>query len=91
VRRLSPGWRGILEKWDIRLALLRPASSLAHELSRDSRWARWYCDSVAVILRRAPEEPAPYSRSAADSAERALISCAHPAQSASPSPGNTDE
>lgn len=91
VRRLVPGWRDILQRWDIRLALLRPGSSLAHELSRDSRWAPWYCDSVAVILERSADAP-PYSRAAADSAERRLSACAHPQRPGASSPaGNADE
>jgi hypothetical protein len=77
VRRLAPGWREILRRWDIELALLRPASSLAHELSRDSRWTPWYCDSVAVVLRRGIDDPVPYSPSQADSAERGLTVCSH--------------
>jgi hypothetical protein len=91
VRRLAPGWRDILQRWDIRLALLRPGSSLAHELSRDSRWTPWYCDSVAVILERSADAP-PYSRAAADSAERRLSACAHPGRPGASSPaGNADE
>jgi hypothetical protein len=91
VRRLSPGWRDILRRWDIQLALLQPGSSLAHELSRDSRWTPWYCDSVAVILQRSADPP-PYSRATADSAERRLSACAHPGKPiSSGSPGNADE
>src|SRR6478672_2727299 len=78
VRRLSPGWRKILQRWDIGLALLQPKSALAHELVRDSRWRPWYCDSVAVILRRDPDQPDPYSRTGADSAEHDLASCSRP-------------
>jgi hypothetical protein len=76
VRQLSPGWRRILDRWDIRLALLRPKSSLAHELMRDSRWTRWYCDSVAVVLQRTTGDSRPYDRARADSAEQLLSACA---------------
>ena len=92
VRRLSPGWRKILERWDIQLALLRPKSSLAHELSRDSRWTPWFCDSVAVVLRRGSDGPAPYPPSRADSAERALTKCSRSAGVAdSSTASNADE
>jgi hypothetical protein len=52
ITRLSPGWRDLLARRDISLMLLRRESSLAHELAREGRWSLWYCDSVAVILRR---------------------------------------
>jgi hypothetical protein len=92
VRRLAPGWRDILERWNIELALLRPASSLAHELSRDSRWSPWYCDSVAVILRRQSEPRAPYSLVQAHSAEQALSACSRQRSAGdSAAPGNADE
>ena len=52
IKRLVPGWRGLLEKWDISLMLLNRQSSLAHELARDGRWGLWYCDSLAVVLQR---------------------------------------
>jgi hypothetical protein len=87
VRRLSPGWRKILQRWDIGLALLQPKSALAHELVRDSRWRPWYCDSVAVIIRRDPDQPDPYSRTGADSAEHGLARCSRsdrPEPSAAP-------
>jgi hypothetical protein len=88
---LVPGWRDILQRWDIGLALLSPGSSLAHELSRDSRWTPWYCDSVAVILRRSADMP-PYSGAAADSAEHRLSACSHPSRPTTSSPaGNADE
>jgi hypothetical protein len=92
VRRLAPGWRDILERWNIELALLGPRTSLAHELSRDSRWSPWYCDSVAVILRRRSAVPAPYSLAQADSAEQALSACSrHRSAADSAAPGNADE
>jgi hypothetical protein len=55
VANLEPGWRAILKRWDIELALLPPDTRLADELVRDGGWRPWFCDSVSVILRR-PEE-----------------------------------
>ena len=75
IRQLEPGWRSRLAKWDIALALLRPESALAHELAREASWRIWYCDSVAVVLRRTPSSSV-LSRATADSAEQALNHCA---------------
>jgi hypothetical protein len=92
VRRLAPGWRDILDRWNIELALLQPASSLAHELSRDSRWSPWYCDTVAVILRRQSAELPSYSLPQADSAEHALSACSRQRSvTDSTASGDTDE
>jgi hypothetical protein len=61
VWNLDPGWREVLERREIDLALIPPDSRLADELVRDRGWRQWYCDSTAVILRRPPaaSEPAP--------------------------------
>jgi hypothetical protein len=64
VWNLEPGWRDVMKRWDITLALIPPDSRLADELVRDSAWRPWYCDSTAVILR----SPLP----AADSTPRAV-------------------
>lgn len=52
IRSLAPGWRGILDRWKIESVFTGPHSRLAHEMVRGSGWSLWYCDSVAVILRR---------------------------------------
>ena len=75
VKQRQPGWRDVLKRWDISLALLQRKSALAHELVRDPRWAPWYCDSLAVLLRRGPEA-APFAPEQADSADHALDACA---------------
>ncbi|MEO7476334.1 MAG: hypothetical protein ABIY46_13470, partial [Gemmatimonadales bacterium] len=49
---LEPGWRDVFKRWDISFALVPTRSRLADELVRDARWHPWYCDSMAVILRR---------------------------------------
>lgn len=49
---LEPGWRDVLSRWDISIALLGTDSRLAHELVREPGWSAWYCDSLAVVLRR---------------------------------------
>jgi hypothetical protein len=59
VWNLDRGWRDVLKRWDITLALLPPDSRLADELVRDGGWRPWYCDSVAVILQRPPESSNP--------------------------------
>jgi hypothetical protein len=50
VNSLEPGWREILDRWKVNMALIPPASRLAHELVRDRSWRIWYCDSTATIL-----------------------------------------
>jgi hypothetical protein len=75
IKQLRPGWRKLLERWDISLALLRRQTALSHELSRDPRWQTWYCDSLSVLLRRSDQLVAAFSPSAADSAESRLDSC----------------
>jgi hypothetical protein len=52
VWNLDPGWRDVMKRWDIDLALLPPDSRLADELVRDQRWNIWHCDSTATILLR---------------------------------------
>ena len=51
VWNLDQGWREVLRRWGITLALLPPGSRLADELRRDQGWRVWYCDSTAVLLR----------------------------------------
>jgi hypothetical protein len=74
VKRLVPGWREILNKWDISLMLLRRESTLAHELTREGRWTLWYCDSLAVLLRRSDRLTA-VTPDVADSVEHVLEDC----------------
>ena len=50
VWNLDPGWRDVLKRWNIDLALLPPVSRLAYELKTDQDWQVWYCDSTAVLL-----------------------------------------
>jgi hypothetical protein len=64
VWNLDPGWREVLKRWDISLALVPPDSRLADELVRDQRWAIWYCDSTAAVLRRPPGAGSDANRSA---------------------------
>jgi hypothetical protein len=75
VVRMRPGWRGILAKWNISLLLLQREGSLSHEVARDGRWRIWYCDSLAVILRRT-DAPMTMTPAVADSADRAMDRCA---------------
>jgi hypothetical protein len=49
---LAPGWRDVLGRWDISLALLSTGAPLAHELAREPGWRVRYCDPVAVMLQR---------------------------------------
>jgi len=75
IKQMKPGWRELLGKWDISLVLLGRESALVHELARDGRWNLWYCDPLAVMLRRSPATSA-VTRAGADSAEHALDACA---------------
>lgn len=49
---LDPGWRGVLRRRDVSLAVLPPDAPLAEALRREEGWRRVYADSVAVVLRR---------------------------------------
>ena len=51
VWNLEPGWRDVLRRRGIDLALIPPGSRLAHELVDGPGLDGWYCDSTAVILR----------------------------------------
>jgi hypothetical protein len=75
IKGLGLGWRGLVSKWGISLMVLRRSSTLAHELLRDGRWYPWYCDSLAVILRRSDKVRA-MTPAAADSAEHTIDNCA---------------
>lgn len=75
IKQMGPGWRDLLAKRDISLMLLRRESTLTHEMARDGRWNLWYCDSLAVMLRRSPATSA-VTPAGADSAEHALDACA---------------
>jgi hypothetical protein len=75
IKGLTPGWRDLLARRDISLMLLRRESTLAHEIARDGRWGLWYCDSLAVLLRRSPTTSV-LTPAGGDSAEQALDACA---------------
>jgi hypothetical protein len=81
----------VLKRWNIDLALLRPATATAHELIRGGNWQPWYCDSVAVLLQRTAEAPVPMTAAAADSAERVLSTCSRRAGADSASTANGEE
>jgi hypothetical protein len=70
VRDLDAGWRGILDRRDVNSVLTRSHSRLAREIVRTPGWNLWYCDSVAVIVRRGSGgtlgDPAERERSVAD-------------------------
>jgi hypothetical protein len=74
IKRLVPGWRQLLARWDVSLLLLRRESSLAHEVARDSGWGIQYCDSLAVLMERLPR-PQATSTGNADSLEARLKAC----------------
>jgi hypothetical protein len=94
IKRLVPGWRNLVRKWDLSLMLLRRESSLAHELAREPSWQVWYCDSLAVVLKHSERSSSSTSAMDPDSAEARLDGCAPPrADSGKPSepPGNTNQ
>jgi hypothetical protein len=74
VKHLGGGWRDVLRRWNVSTLMVRRESSLAREAIRGGDWPMVYCDSLAVLLRRAPD-PAPMGVAQADSAERALDAC----------------
>jgi hypothetical protein len=78
IKRLVPGWRNMVKKWDLSLMLLRRESSLAHELAREPTWQLWYCDSLAVVLKRSEQPGRSISPANPDSSEARLDACAPP-------------
>jgi hypothetical protein len=49
--RADPGWEGLVERWDIRLAMLETDSPLARAM-RAEGWHTLYQDGQAVVLAR---------------------------------------
>jgi hypothetical protein len=74
IKQMAPGWRHLLNKWDISLMLLQRQSPLAHESARDLSWILRYCDSLATIFQRSPATLS-VTAAATDSAEHVLDSC----------------
>jgi hypothetical protein len=72
---LDPGWRDVMRRRGIDVALVPPRSRLAHELAEDLGWKVWYCDSTAVILRGRVD-----SGSASPEVDSAFASCSRPPQ-----------
>ena len=50
VAGLKPGWRDVVDRWNIDLVLLPADSSVVAELVRDPAWHELYRDDVAVLL-----------------------------------------
>jgi hypothetical protein len=73
VWNLDPGWREVMQRWGITIALVPPRSRLADELARDLGWRVWYCDSTAVILRGRVD-----SGGASPESDSAFASCSRP-------------
>ncbi len=72
---LEPGWRDVLKRWDVSLALVPPDSRLADQMVRDGDWRPWYCDSTAVLLQRGAASSDPVARGAPQAGPcRALMS-----------------
>jgi hypothetical protein len=61
IRAMQPGWRELVQRWDLAVMLLRPAAPVAAELVHDGGWSYWYCDAQAVVLVRhgGPADRAP--------------------------------
>ena len=49
--RAEDGWREVLDRWDVHLVLLEPATPLVYRLEVDG-WQRLYADDVAVVYAR---------------------------------------
>jgi hypothetical protein len=52
VSGLMPGWRDVLERWNVDLVLVPADSSVAHELTRESSWHELYRDDIASLIQR---------------------------------------
>ncbi len=49
---LAPGWRGVLDRWDVQLALLPRETPLSNALRHEPGWSVWHCDGTAILLIR---------------------------------------
>jgi hypothetical protein len=85
IKQMAPGWRDVMNHYRISLMLLERGRSLAHQMARDGRWQIWYCDSLAVVLRRRQAVSAT-NPATADSAEQVLDDCAERPISPAPPP-----
>ena len=54
VAGLKPGWRDVLDRWNVDLVLVPADSGVAAELNRDSLWHELYRDDVAALIQRKP-------------------------------------
>ena len=55
VAGLKPGWRDVLDRWNVDLVLVPADSGLAAELTRDSLWDELYRDDIAALIQRKSE------------------------------------
>jgi hypothetical protein len=53
VQETKPGWREVLDKYGVDLALFPPGSPLDYALAHESDWQVAYKDNVSVIYRKA--------------------------------------
>ncbi len=49
---LQPGWRELLDRYGITMAILPASSPLAAEIAREPGWRVWHRDPTAVVLLR---------------------------------------
>jgi hypothetical protein len=52
VSGLKPGWRDVLDRWNVDLVLVPAESSVAHELAREPAWHELYRDDIAALMQR---------------------------------------
>jgi hypothetical protein len=50
IRSVRPGWKELVQKWNISFMILSPDAPIASELTGDHQWSYWYCDSTAVVI-----------------------------------------
>jgi hypothetical protein len=77
---LDPGWRDVMQRWGVTIALVPPRSRLAHELAGGLGWSTWYCDSTAVILRGHMNSSSASASNASAQADSVFASCSRPPQ-----------
>ena len=56
---MAPGWRAILNRWEIDGILMPTGSSMLYELALDGIWHLRDCDATATFLDRAPAPKGP--------------------------------
>lgn len=62
IEDMRPGWRGELDRWQVRTIIVKARSPLAAGLADEAGWRLLYRDKTAAVFRRAADSSARASR-----------------------------